>query len=148
MQVTSLVSRQDPKHPGSHDHDHPHDHSHDHSHDHEHGHSHVPEEGTGWRGIVAVGVSGGILPCPSALVVLLAAISLHRVAFGLILILAFSFGLAATVSGIGLVAIGARRAFSRMSFEGRFVRALPAISALVIFSLGVVMTFRAFPKVL
>ena len=125
-----------------HDHDHPHDHSDD------HGHSHVPEEGTGWRGIVAVGVSGGILPCPSALVVLLAAISLHRVAFGLVLILAFSFGLAVTVSGIGLVAVGARRAFSRMSFEGRLVRALPAISALVIFSLGIAMTVRAFPKVL
>ena len=131
-----------------HDHDHSHNHDHSHDHDHEHGHSHVPEEGTGWRGIVAVGVSGGILPCPSALVVLLAAISLHRVAFGLVLILAFSVGLAATVSGIGLVAIGARRAFSRMSFEGRFVRALPAISALVIFGLGLLMTVRAFPKVL
>jgi nickel/cobalt exporter len=131
---------------GHHHHDHGQPHDHDHSHD--HGHSHVPQEGTGWRGIFAVGVSGGILPCPSALVVLLAAISLHRVAFGLVLILAFSFGLAATVSGIGLVAIGARRAFSRMSFEGRFVRALPALSALVIFSLGLVMTFRAFPQVL
>ena len=133
---------------GHHHHDHDHSHDHDHAHDHEHGHSHVPEEGTGWRGIVAIGVSGGILPCPSALVVLLAAISLHRVAFGLVLILAFSLGLAATVSGIGLVAIGARRAFSRMSFEGRLVRALPAISALVIFGLGVAMTVRAFPKVL
>ena len=133
---------------GHHHHDHDHSHDHDQAHDHEHGHSHVPEEGTGWRGIVAIGVSGGILPCPSALVVLLAAISLHRVAFGLVLILAFSLGLAATVSGIGLVAIGARRAFSRMSFEGRLVRALPAISALVIFGLGVAMTVRAFPKVL
>ena len=129
-------------------HTHDHGHSHDHDHSHGHGHSHVPEQGTGWRGIFAVGVSGGILPCPSALVVLLAAISLHRVAFGLVLILAFSFGLAVTVSGIGLVAVGARRAFSRMSFEGRIVRALPAISALVIFGLGVAMTVRAFPKVL
>ena len=129
-------------------HHHDHDHEHPHDHDHEHTHSHVPAEGTGWRGIVAVGVSGGILPCPSALVVLLAAISLHRVAFGLVLILAFSLGLAATVSGIGLVAVGARRAFGRMSFEGRLVRALPAISALVIFGLGVAMTFRALPRVL
>ena len=136
-----------PKHVHSH-HDHDHTHDHDHDHDHDHGHSHAPEEGTGWRGIVAVGVSGGILPCPSALVVLLAAISLHRVAFGLVLILAFSLGLAATVSGIGLVAVGARRAFSRMSFEGRIVRALPAISAFVIFALGVAMTARAVPKVL
>ncbi len=134
--------------PSHHDHDHLHDHDHPHDHSHDHGHSHVPAEDMGWRGIVAVGVSGGILPCPSALVVLLAAISLHRVAFGLLLILAFSFGLAATVSGIGLVAVGARRAFGRMSFEGRLVRALPAISALVIFGLGVAMTVRAFPKVL
>ncbi len=131
-----------------HDHDHDHDHDHPHDHSHGHGHSHVPAEGTGWRGIIAIGVSGGILPCPSALVVLLAAISLHRVAFGLVLILAFSLGLAATVSGIGLVAVGARRAFSRMSFEGRLVRALPAVSALVIFGLGVAMTVRAFPQVL
>ena len=69
-------------------------------------------------------------------------------AFGLVLILAFSLGLAVTVSGIGLVAVGARRAFGRMSFEGRTVRALPAISALVIFGLGIAMTLRAFPKVL
>ena len=131
-----------------HDHDNDHGHDHGHSHDHDHGHSHVPAEGTGWRGIIAIGVSGGILPCPSALVVLLAAISLHRVAFGLVLILAFSLGLAVTVSGIGLVAVGARRAFGRMSFEGRTVRALPAISALVIFGLGIAMTLRAFPKVL
>ena len=141
-----------PKPSVAHDHhDHDHSHDHDHGHDHEHGHgshSHVPEPGTGWRGIVAIGVSGGILPCPSALVVLLAAISLHRIAFGLVLILAFSFGLAATVSGIGLVAVGARRAFSRMSFEGRIVRALPAVSAFVIFGLGIAMTARAFPHVL
>src|SRR5439155_12913283 len=61
-----------------------------HAHGHGHGHDHVPEPGTGLRGLLAVGISGGILPCPSALVVLLAAISLHRVAFGLVLIGAFS----------------------------------------------------------
>jgi len=132
--------------PAHHHHDHGHDHDHPHPHDHDH--SHVPEEGSGWRGIVAVGVSGGILPCPSALVVLLAAISLHRVAFGLVLILAFSLGLAITVSSIGLVAVGARRVFNRVSFEGRIVRALPAVSALVIFGLGLVMTLRAVPQVL
>ena len=79
-------------------HDHHHDH-HGHGHDH-HGHDHVPAPGSGLRGLIAVGVSGGLLPCPTALVVLLAAISLHRVGFGLALIVAFSLGLAAVVSGI------------------------------------------------
>ena len=123
-----------------------HHHHHDHDHDH-HGHSHVPEEGTGMRGLVAVGVSGGLLPCPSALVVLLAAISLHRVAFGLLLILAFSTGLALAITGVGLVAVVAKKAFARKTFDGRLVRALPALSALVIVLAGVAMTARAFPKV-
>ena len=99
------------------------------------------------RSLFAVGVSGGLLPCPSALVVLLAAISLHRVAFGLLLILAFSAGLALTITGIGLAAVLARTAFRRVSFEGRLVRLLPAASALVILAAGVAMTFRAVPKV-
>ena len=95
-----------------------------------------------------MGVSGGIIPCPTALVVLLAAISLHRVAFGLVLILAFSIGLASVISGIGLVAVGARSTFRRVSFEGRLVRALPAVSALLVLGIGIVMTARALPGLL
>ena len=91
-------------------------------------------------------MSGGILPCPTALVVLLAAISLHRVAFGLLLIVAFSVGLAAVITGIGLLAIGAQKTFSRMSFDGPVVRALPAVSALLILGVGLVMTARALPS--
>jgi nickel/cobalt exporter len=139
-------------HGHDHGHDHRHDHGHDHgrshAHDHAHGHGghkHLPEPGTGWRGLLTVGISGGLLPCPSALVVLLAAISLQRVGYGLVLIVAFSLGLAATISGIGLLAIGARRTFSRMSFQGRLVRALPAVSAAVILAFGVAMTVRALP---
>jgi len=116
-------------------HAHPHHHHHDHEHD------------LSTRSLVAVGISGGILPCPSALVVLLAAISLHRVAFGLVLILAFSVGLAASITGVGLVAVLAKRAFARASFDGRLLRALPALSAFVIVAAGVVMTARALPKV-
>ena len=100
------------------------------------------------RGILGVGVAAGILPCPSALVVLLSAIALHRVGFGIVLILAFSLGLAATITGIGLVAVLARRAFSRVSFEGRVVRALPAVSAFVILCVGLVITGKAIPGVL
>ncbi len=109
-----------------------------HHHDHHH-HDHSA------RGLVAVGISGGILPCPTALVVLLAAISLHRVGFGLLLIVAFSLGLASVITGIGLLAISAKQLFSRMSFEGPFVRALPAVSAAAIVALGLVMTFRSLP---
>jgi nickel/cobalt exporter len=95
------------------------------------------------RSLLAVGVSGGLLPCPSALVVLLAAISLHRVGFGLLLIVAFSAGLALTITGIGLAAVLARSAFRRLSFEGRILSLLPTFSALVIVAAGIGMTVRA-----
>jgi nickel/cobalt exporter len=112
-------------------------------HDHHHHHDHDLSR----RGLLAVGISGGILPCPSALVVLLAAISLHRVAFGLVLIVAFSAGLALSITGVGLAAVLAKRAFARASFDGLLIRALPAVSALVILVAGVAMTARALPEV-
>ena len=119
-----------------------------HSRHHHHHHHHHGETGdTSFRSLLAVGVSGGLLPCPSALVVLLAAISLHRVAFGLLLILAFSAGLALSITGIGLAAVLARTAFRRVSFEGRLIRLLPAVSAVVILAAGLAMTVRAVPKV-
>ncbi len=128
-------------------HRHHHHHHHGDGHHHHHDHDHVPEPGSGLRGLVAVGVSGGLLPCPTALVVLLAAISLHRIAFGLLLIVAFSLGLASVISGIGLLAVTAKRVFSRVSFDGPVVRALPAVSALVVLTLGVAMTLRSLPTI-
>jgi nickel/cobalt exporter len=124
-----------------------HERAHRHGHAHHHDHDHTPEPGSGFRGLMAVGISGGALPCPSALVVLLAAISLHRVAFGLLLIVAFSLGLALTITGIGLVAVLARSAFGRRSFDGLLFRVLPALSAFVIVVAGVAMTVHALPKV-
>jgi ABC-type nickel/cobalt efflux system permease component RcnA len=78
----------------------------------------------------------------------LSAIALHRVGLGLVLILAFSAGLAATITTIGLIAVLARRAFSRLSLDGRFIRALPAASALAIVVVGVGITLKALPEVL
>ena len=101
----------------------------------------------GWRSLTAVGISGGLLPCPSALVVLLAAISLHRIALGLGLIVAFSAGLALSITGIGLAAILAKKTFRRFELQGRVIGLLPAISALVIVIAGAAMTVRAIPKV-
>jgi nickel/cobalt exporter len=126
-----------------------HGHGHHHHHDHGHGHGHgtVPGTGPSFRSLLAVGVSGGLLPCPSALVVLLAAISLHRVAFGLVLILAFSAGLALSITAVGLVAVLARNVFRRVGFDGPLVRLLPAASALVILAAGLAMTVHAVPKV-
>jgi ABC-type nickel/cobalt efflux system permease component RcnA len=116
-------------------------------HVHHHHHHHDDQDGHSLRSLLAVGVSGGLLPCPSALVVLLAAISLHRIAFGLVLILAFSAGLALTITSIGLVAVLARNTFRRVGFDGPLVRLLPAASALVILAAGLAMTVRAVPKV-
>jgi ABC-type nickel/cobalt efflux system permease component RcnA len=122
---------------------HHHHHHHGHEHPHDHDHHHHDERG----GILGVGVAAGLLPCPSALVVLLSAIALHRIGFGFALVVAFSLGLAATITGIGLVAVLARRAFSRVSLEGPVVRALPALSAVVILLVGVALTVRALPGV-
>jgi nickel/cobalt transporter (NicO) family protein len=112
-----------------------------------HHHHHHHDQELSARSLVAVGISGGLLPCPSALVVLLAAISLHRVGFGLLLVLAFSAGLALTITGIGLVAVLARSAFRRVRFDGRLVGLLPTASALVILAAGALMTVHALPKV-
>jgi nickel/cobalt exporter len=117
------------------------------AHRHGHGHHHHHGYEGGLRSLVATGVSGGILPCPSALVVLLGAISLHRVGYGLLLIVAFSVGLAAAITAIGVVAVSAKSLFSRTTFEGPLVRALPTVSALVVLGLGIAMTLRALPKV-
>ena len=128
---------------------HVHDQGHDQMHHHNHGLHHDHRDGTAGRaGLLGIGISAGIIPCPTALVVLLAAISLQRVGYGLVLILAFSVGLAAAVTSIGLVAVLARRTFSRISLDGAFVRALPAVSAVVVLGLGVAMTLRALPVVL
>ncbi len=105
------------------------------------------DHGTTSRGILGVGIAAGLLPCPSALVVLLSAIALHRVGLGLALIVAFSVGLAATITAIGLVAVYARRAFGRMSLDGPVIRALPAVSATLIVLVGVAITVRALPGV-
>jgi nickel/cobalt transporter (NicO) family protein len=120
-----------------------HQHGHQHHH-HEHGHDH----GYGRGGLLGVGVAAGLLPCPSALVVLLSAIALHRIGLGLALIVAFSVGLAATITAIGLVAVLARRVFGRLRLDGPLVNALPAVSAFVILAVGVGITLNAFPEVL
>lgn len=131
-----------------HAHDHSHDHDFGHDHSHPHPHSHTPPQGAmSWRGLLALGVSGGLLPCPSALVVLLGAIALGRVGFGLALVLAFSLGLAGLLTAIGVAFLYAGRLVSRVRVGGPLLRILPAASAFCVALLGLGMTWRALAEV-
>ena len=132
-------------HPHAHD-DHHHD-GHAHTHDHDHSHSHPPADGAiGWRSLLALGVSGGLLPCPSALVVMLGAIAFGRIAFGLLLIVAFSAGLAAVLTSIGIALVYARDLFERLPLDGRLARFAPVASALVISIAGLAIVIEAIAR--
>jgi nickel/cobalt transporter (NicO) family protein len=119
---------------------------HSHSHDHHHDHHHHDHE-LSWKGLIGMGASAGLIPCPSALVVLLGAISQHQVALGLLLIMMFSLGLAGTLTGLGLVVVSARKLTTRLNVSGRLVTALPAVSALVIVGAGCLLTAHAVPQI-
>jgi len=108
------------------------------------GHSHVAfVEKFGKKQLMILGVTGGMVPCPAALVVLLSAVALHRVGFGLFLIVAFSMGLAAVLIGMGLAAVYAGRLISRVPVEGRLIRLwMPAASAAMITILGFAIAIR------
>jgi nickel/cobalt exporter len=143
----------DDHHHADHDHGHEHaHHHHGHGHGHAHGHAHhhhMPED-LSWRGLVALGASAGLIPCPSALVVLLGAISQHEVGLGLAFVTAFSLGLAATLTALGLVVVYASRMSKRLRgrVSGRLAEALPALSAVIIVGVGLMLTMRALPGVL
>ncbi|HYK17547.1 MAG TPA: hypothetical protein VEV37_05985 [Bryobacteraceae bacterium] len=129
-------------HQHHHDRNHGHDHQHCHSHDpdHSHGHSHVPDE-ISWSGLVALGASGGLVPCESALVLLLTAIAMRRVALGLMLLTFFSLGLAIVLMGIGVAVIYAKNLMPASARERTgFFRWMPVASAAVVLALGVLMT--------
>jgi nickel/cobalt exporter len=134
----------DHPHDHSHEHGHDHDHRHDHGHTHEHGphtHSHMPEE-VSWSGLVALGASGGLVPCESALVLLLSAIALRRVGLGLVLLVSFSLGLAIVLMGIGILVIYAKNLLPESHRAGGnpFFRWMPVASAAVVLVLGLLMT--------
>lgn len=95
------------------------------------------------RQLFVLGLTGGIVPCPAALVVLLSAVALHRTGFGLFLIVAFSIGLAAVLIAMGLVAVYASRMMSRLRMDGPLVHSwLPMGSAMMITALGCAIAVR------
>jgi nickel/cobalt transporter (NicO) family protein len=96
-----------------------------------------------FRDLFTLGVTGGMVPCPSALVVLLSAISLNRVGLGLLLIVAFSFGLALVLMAIGLMMVYARGFLERFSGGGRVWQTLPILSSLLVAVVGVVIAVQS-----
>ena len=109
----------------------------------------MPPQKVSVKSLLALGISGGLLPCPEALMVLLITIAAHRVLFGLLLIVAFSTGLAGVLVGFGLLLVFARGFFGRINLSsGLAPRLLPVVSALVIVIAGGVITAQALPQVL
>ena len=96
------------------------------------------------RELLALGLTGGIVPCPAALVVLLSALSLNRVGFGLLLIVAFSLGLAAVLIAIGILMVYAHRLIPKFQGEGVLMtRWLPLTSAMVMMMFGMAIAVQA-----
>jgi ABC-type nickel/cobalt efflux system permease component RcnA len=128
-----------------------HDHSHQHEHPHVHDHvgyaqrSHLhPHGSAAARELLTLGISGGIVPCPAALVVLLSSVSMNRAGFGLLLIVAFSAGLAAVLVAIGILIVSARQFMLRWQSESTLItRWLPITSSAFIISLGIALVWKS-----
>jgi len=126
------------EHHHHHHHHHPHDHPHGHSYLHEHDHHthHLPEKVT-LADLLTLGISGGLVPCPEALGVMLIAIGLNRILLGLGLIVAFSFGLAAVLIVIGILLVRSKSLLERLGgVGGRWQKWLPLASAVIVTVLG------------
>jgi len=141
MLIVRLGGEKGHSHPdkgGSSHHTHRHDHAHDHG---GHGEFDRPlsRGGSGrrsLRGLISLGISGGIVPCPSALVILLTAVAFRRILFGMALVVSFSMGLAVVLIVIGIAMVKVSGLASRADRSGRFTSRLPVISACVIMILG------------
>jgi len=134
----------DHDHDHSHDQDHGHNHSHDDSHahshdqDHDHGHSHAPtaDKPLGPWGLILLGISGGIVPCPAALAILLASASVGDVGKGLALVLIFSTGLALALVAIGLAVVNSVRVTSKFMDTERYAPYAALASAVIVTLVG------------
>lgn len=95
------------------------------------------------RTLIGLGITGGALPCPSALVVMLSAIALHRIGFGLLLIVSFSLGLAVVLTVLGLLVMRARGLMERASPSAKYMPVLSVLSAGAVTLIGLLLLFRS-----
>ena len=109
-------------------------------------HSHNVPEAITWRSLIALGVSGGLVPCPDAIAILLVAIAINRILLGLALIISFSLGLAVVLIVIGLLMVNSRRLFDRIGFLDRFAPVMPMVSAIIVLFLGFGLTWGAYAR--
>jgi high-affinity nickel-transport protein len=101
-------------------------------------------QSVGLAQLFTLGITGGIIPCPAALIVLLSAFALHRIGLGFFLIVTFSVGLAAVLIGFGMLMVYARRFMTRLQIDGPLTRRwLPAASSAFIAVLGLILTIQA-----
>ena len=97
-----------------------------------------------FKQLLALGVSGGIVPCPAALVVLLSAVAMQRIGFGLLLIVAFSVGLAAVLIAVGMMMVYARQFMAQVHGEELWTtRWLTIASSTFILLAGIALTWQA-----
>jgi ABC-type nickel/cobalt efflux system permease component RcnA/Tol biopolymer transport system component len=104
-------------------------------------------QGITWRSLVTLGVSGGLVPCPDAIAILLVAIAINRIPLGLVLIVAFSLGLAVVLVVIGIAMVHSRHLLDRIRLFDRVAPALPVVSAAVVLALGTALTVSAARKI-
>jgi len=110
-------------------------------------HSHLPPGASGekitWRSLVTLGISGGLVPCPSAMVLLLAAVALNKTGYGMLLVIAFSVGLAITLTLVGLAFLYAGKRFRRPRAGSRWMQLMPVLSAAAITVVGMALCVGA-----
>jgi len=117
-------------------------HAADHHHDHDSG-NRGGEPKITLRGLFSLGIAGGMVPCPTALVVMLSAIAFQKILFGFLLLFAFSLGLALVLIGVGILTVAASQVSSRFIQEGPWIRRLPVFSALVVMVAGISISLNA-----
>ena len=115
-------------------------HHHHHHHPEHHHHHHADQPKEDWSSILAIGISGGLVPCPSALVLLLSAIALHQITYGLVLIGGFSLGLASVLTSLGLAAVYGQQWLEKSLLGTGMIQRLSVVSALATVCIGLGLT--------
>ncbi|NDJ35277.1 MAG: hypothetical protein GYB64_11480 [Chloroflexi bacterium] len=100
-------------------------------------------EDLSWRSLITLGISGGLVPCPDAIAILLVAIAINRLALGLTLVTTFSLGLAAVLIVIGVAVVRSRGFLSTLDGFKQATAALPLVSAVIVLGLGLLVTGNA-----